>query len=93
MQCQSLAQFTSILQTAIGPALLISGVGLLLLAMTNRLNHVTNRVRSMASQRNPIRAAPATPKRRNSPFSGAAPGSSDWPSCSAPPAPCSPRCW
>lgn len=50
MQCQSLSQFITILQTAIGPALLISGVGLLLLAMTNRLNHVTNRVRSVLSQ-------------------------------------------
>jgi hypothetical protein len=37
MQNPSLAELVPILQTAIGPALLISGVGLLLLTMTNHL--------------------------------------------------------
>ncbi|MFC1521336.1 DUF2721 domain-containing protein [Elusimicrobiota bacterium] len=36
------------LQTAIGPAILISGVGLLLLTMTNRLGLVIARVRGLA---------------------------------------------
>jgi hypothetical protein len=39
-----------ILQTAIGPALLISGVGLLLLTMTNRLGRVVDRARLLVDQ-------------------------------------------
>jgi hypothetical protein len=39
-----------VLQTAIGPVILISGVGLLLLTMTNRLGRVIDRARSLASQ-------------------------------------------
>jgi hypothetical protein len=61
MQRQSLAQFITILQTAIGPALLISGVGLLLLAMTNRLNHITDRVRAVASQMGSQPGSPSGP--------------------------------
>ena len=39
----------SILQTAIGPVILISGIGLLLLTMTNRLGRAIDRARSLAS--------------------------------------------
>jgi hypothetical protein len=39
-----------ILQTAIGPAILISGVGLLLLTMTNRLGRAIDRARLLASE-------------------------------------------
>jgi hypothetical protein len=39
-----------VLQTAIGPAILISGVGLLLLTMTNRLGRVIDRARILAGQ-------------------------------------------
>jgi hypothetical protein len=36
MQVPSVAQLIPVLQTAIGPVILISGVGLLILTMTNR---------------------------------------------------------
>ena len=39
----SLSELVPILQIAIGPAILISGVGLLLLSMTNRLGRVIDR--------------------------------------------------
>ncbi len=39
-----------ILQTAIGPAILISGIGLLLLSMTNRLGRVIDRARALATR-------------------------------------------
>jgi hypothetical protein len=39
----------SALQTAIGPVILISGVGLLLLSMTNRLGRAIDRARGLAS--------------------------------------------
>lgn len=39
-----------LLQTAIGPVILISAVGLLLLTMNNRLAHVTDRARSLAKE-------------------------------------------
>ncbi|PIP83643.1 MAG: DUF2721 domain-containing protein [Elusimicrobia bacterium CG_4_9_14_3_um_filter_62_55] len=38
-----------VLQTAVGPAILISGVGLLLLTMTNRLGRVIDRARALAA--------------------------------------------
>ncbi len=50
MNAQSVAQLVPILQTAIGPTILISGVGLLLLAMTNRLNHILDRTRQLSVQ-------------------------------------------
>lgn len=53
MQCQSLSEFVHILQTAIGPALLISGTGLLILSMINRLNHLTDRARRLVEQLDP----------------------------------------
>ncbi len=39
---------TSALQTAVSPVVLISGVGLLLLTMTNRLGRIVDRARSLA---------------------------------------------
>jgi len=49
MQFPSLSQMIPILQTAIGPVILISGIGLLLLTMTNRLGRVIDRARVLAS--------------------------------------------
>ena len=48
MQFPSLSQMVPILQTAIGPVILISGIGLLLLTMTNRLGRVIDRARVLA---------------------------------------------
>jgi hypothetical protein len=46
-----LQQLISVLQIAIGPVILISGVGLLLLAMTNRLGRTIDRVRQLVDLR------------------------------------------
>jgi hypothetical protein len=43
----SLRELLPALQTAIGPVILISGVGLLLLSMTNRLGRVIDRARKL----------------------------------------------
>lgn len=43
----SIKELIPVLQTAIGPVILISGVGLLLLSMTNRLSRVIDRARSL----------------------------------------------
>ena len=50
MSNPTVAELVPILQTAIGPALLISGVGLLLLTMTNRLGRVVDRARLLVQQ-------------------------------------------
>ena len=50
MPIPPLAQLIPILQTAIGPVILISGVGLLLLTMTNRLGRVIDRARVLAGE-------------------------------------------
>lgn len=47
-----------VLQTAVGPAILVSGTGLLLLTMTNRLGRAIDRARVMGPQL--AGAAPAT---------------------------------
>jgi hypothetical protein len=44
------SDLVTVLQTAIGPVVLISGVGLLLLTMTNRLGRIVDRSRSLAHQ-------------------------------------------
>jgi hypothetical protein len=49
------------LQAAIGPVILISGVGLLLLSMTNRYGRIIDRTRSMADL---LRLAPETERER-----------------------------
>lgn len=56
----SLRELTPILQTAVGPVILISGVGLLLLSMTNRLGRAIDRARALAEAR---RRAPQYGKR------------------------------
>ena len=43
-------QLVPVLQTAIGPTILISGVGLLLLTMTNRLGRAIDRARILAGE-------------------------------------------
>jgi hypothetical protein len=50
MQVPSVAQLIPLLQTAIGPVILISGVGLLLLTMTNRLGRVIDRARLLSRE-------------------------------------------
>jgi hypothetical protein len=50
MQTLSVAQLIPVLQTAIGPTILISGVGLLLLTMTNRLARTIDRTRAAARE-------------------------------------------
>lgn len=46
----SLTELVPILQTAIGPVILISGVGLVLLSMTNRLGRVIDRSRILVRE-------------------------------------------
>jgi len=46
------ADLIPILQTAIGPVILISGVGLILLTMTNRLGRTIDRARELADSYN-----------------------------------------
>jgi hypothetical protein len=46
----SLHDLVPILQIAVGPAILISGVGLLMLSMTNRLGRVIDRSRQLAKE-------------------------------------------
>lgn len=43
----AIKELIPVLQTAIGPVILISGVGLLLLSMTNRLSRVIDRARNL----------------------------------------------
>jgi hypothetical protein len=47
MSILSVAQLVPVLMTAVGPAILISAVGLLLLTMTNRLGRIIDRSRSL----------------------------------------------
>jgi len=53
----TLQQLIPVIQTAVGPVILISGVGLLLLSMTNRLGRVVDRSRILARE---LPAAAAT---------------------------------
>jgi hypothetical protein len=50
MRSLALNQLIPVLQIAIGPVILISGVGLLLLTMTNRLGRAVDRVRALAQE-------------------------------------------
>lgn len=45
-----MADLIPVLQTAIGPVILISGIGLLLLSMTNRLGRAIDRARLIGSE-------------------------------------------
>ena len=46
----SVSELIPVLQIAIGPVVLISGIGLLMLSMTNRLGRVIDRGRSLARE-------------------------------------------
>lgn len=50
-------QLISALQTVISPVVLISGVGMLVLCMTNRFTHATDRERQLAERRNQLEGA------------------------------------
>ena len=50
MATNSLNEIIPVLQVAIGPVILISGVGLLLLTMTNRLGRAIDRARQLARE-------------------------------------------
>ena len=50
MDVTSLTQLVPVLQTAISPVILISGIGLILLTMTNRLGRIVDRSRVMATE-------------------------------------------
>ena len=61
MSIPSIAQLIPVLMTAIGPAILISAVGLLLLTMTNRLGRIIDRLRGLdAVLREPQGRPPAS---------------------------------
>ena len=47
---KAVAELIPVLQTAIGPVILISGVGLLLLTMTNRLGRAIDRARLLVGE-------------------------------------------
>ena len=49
MEIPEVTQLIPVLQTAIGPVILISGIGLLLLTMTNRLGRASDRTRLLVS--------------------------------------------
>ena len=49
-----MVEYHQMLATSLPPVTLISGAGLLLLAMTARYNHSTNRVRQLLRERNSI---------------------------------------
>jgi Protein of unknown function (DUF2721) len=50
MPAPTVAQLIPVLQTAIGPVILVSGVGLLLLTMNNRLGRAIDRARILSAQ-------------------------------------------
>lgn len=57
----SLTDLIPTLQLAIGPVILISGVGLILLSMTNRFGHVTDRTRNLSGD---LRRAPRAARQK-----------------------------
>jgi len=50
MHVSNVEELIPVLQTAIGPVILISGIGLLLLTMTNRLGRVIDRARMLSAE-------------------------------------------
>jgi hypothetical protein len=50
MSATPLSEIIPVLQVAIGPVILVSGVGLLLLTMTNRLGRAIDRARQLARE-------------------------------------------
>ena len=61
MSFPSVADLIPVLQVAVGPVILISGVGLLLLSMTNRLGRVIDRARILDRELRP--GSPEDPHR------------------------------
>lgn len=49
-----ITEFNQTLSLSLGPITLISGVGLLMICMTNRYNHATNRIRQLMAKRTSI---------------------------------------
>ncbi|ASQ90059.1 hypothetical protein CHL67_03180 [Prosthecochloris sp. GSB1] len=47
---ESVERLIPVIQTAVGPVILISGLGLLLLTMTNRLGRIIDRSRSLSAE-------------------------------------------
>jgi hypothetical protein len=62
MNASSVSELIPILQIAIGPVILISGIGLLLLSMTNRIGRTIDRARIIAQQ---LREKPDLERERN----------------------------
>ena len=54
MQTTPISEIVPVLQTAIGPVILISGTGLLLLTMTNRLGRAIDRARILSRELTPV---------------------------------------
>ena len=50
MQTNEVVEVTKILQTSISPVVLISGIGLLVLSMTNRFARTTDRARALSKR-------------------------------------------
>jgi len=61
MPTTQLSQLIPVLQTAIGPVILISGVGLLLLTLVNRFGRAVDRTRQLLRE---MRAAPEGARQR-----------------------------
>jgi len=61
MPTTTLSQLIPVLQTAIGPVILISGVGLLLLSLTNRFGRAVDRARQLLRE---MRAATGAERAR-----------------------------
>lgn len=61
MPTTQLSQFIPVLQTAVGPVILISGVGLVLLSLTNRFGRAVDRTRQIVRE---MRGAPEDVRKR-----------------------------
>ena len=61
MATEHLSQLVPVLQTAIGPVILISGIGLLLLSLTNRFGRAVDRARQLMHE---TREAPEESRQR-----------------------------
>ena len=61
MPTTQLSQLIPVLQTAIGPVILISGVGLLLLTLANRFGRAVDRTRQLLRE---MRDAPEDVRKR-----------------------------
>ncbi len=61
MPATQLSQLIPVLQTAVGPVILISGIGLVLLSLTNRFARAADRVRQLLHE---MRSAPEDIRQR-----------------------------